>query len=365
MSRPHCQFFLLLSVLSAFLSGCGGFNGILAPTLTSITPTTVAAGGAAFTLTATGSNFVSGTTILWDGTSLPTTVTSSTKLTANVTAAQIASGGTVSIRVLKPDSTTSGTIMLTVTGGSGNGSFELTNISPSAVAAGSASFTLTATGVGFVSGAAITLNGTAITTTFDSATQLHATVAATAIANAGTITVGVTNPDNSTTNTLVLTVTGAGSGTPPTLTSINPNTSTNGLTAPLTLTATDGTLKLGSTTGITITSGANGSASMTISGTLSALNNALSGLTFVPINAGKATIVLSYTDVGTGLKASATINITVGKTIGGGGGGGTGQVVMASAPAVADSTTASNTTMPPDALTQWKGFNAAMEVLAG
>src|SRR5579863_6943864 len=238
MSRPHCQFFLLLSVLSAFLSGCGGFNGILAPTLTSITPTTVAAGGAAFTLTATGSNFVSGTTILWDGTSLATTVASATTLTANVTAAQIATGGTVSIRVMKPDSTTSGTIMLTVTGGSGNGSLELTNISPSAVAAGSASFTLTATGAGFVSGATITLNGTAITTTFDSATQVHATVAATAVANAGTITVGVTNPDKSTTNTLVLTITGAGSGTPPTLTSINPNTSTNGLTAPLTLTAT-------------------------------------------------------------------------------------------------------------------------------
>jgi large repetitive protein len=136
---------------------------------------------------------------------------------------------------------------------------------------------------------------------------------------------------------------------------------------PLTLTATNGTLNLGSTTGITITAGANGSASMTISGTLAALNGALSGLTFVPINAGKATIVLSYTDVGNGLKASATINITIAKVTGGGGGG--GPVLRspgsANSAAIADQTTASDAPMPPDAMTQWQGLAAAVEMLSG
>ena len=51
---------------------------------------------------------------------------------------------------------------------------------------------------------------------------------------------------------------------------------------PLTLRATNGTLTLGSTSGITVTSGANSSAYMTISGTLANLNNALSGLIFKP-----------------------------------------------------------------------------------
>ena len=179
---------------------------MLAPTLSSLTPTSVAAGGVDFTLTATGTNFAQGTTILWDGITLPTTVSSSTQLTAKVTAAEIASARTVSIRVMKSDSTTSGTLSLTITGGTGGGSFTLTSISPSAVAAGSGDFTLTANGTGFVSGAAITLNGTAVSTTFDSATQLHATVPAADVAAAGTITVGVTNPDKSTTNTLSLTV---------------------------------------------------------------------------------------------------------------------------------------------------------------
>jgi len=84
---------------------------------------------------------------------------------------------------------------------------------------------------------------------------------------------------------------------------------------PLTLAATDGTLSLGSTSGITFTSGTNNSASMTISGTLANLNAALSGLTFLPAKIGSGTVVLSYTDLGNDLKASATINITVTKGI--------------------------------------------------
>lgn len=241
MNRPHLHVSLLLAVLSVFVTGCGGFNGVLTPTLSSISPSTVAAGSAAFTLTATGTNFTSGTKILWDGVSLPTTVTSSTQLTANITADQIALAGSITIRAIKPDTTTSGALTLTVTGGTGPGgnTFTLTDISPTAVAAGSPSFTLTATGIGFASGAAITLNGTAIATTFDSATQLHGTVDATVVAAAGTVTVGVTNADKTTSNTKPLTViAGGGLGPAPTLTSINPNTSVNGRTTDLTVTAT-------------------------------------------------------------------------------------------------------------------------------
>lgn len=239
MPRRHFHVFLLLSVFFLVLCGCGGFKGILTPTLSSIDPTSVAAGSGDFTLTATGTNFAGGTAILWGGVALPTTVASSTQLTAKIAATQIAAAGAVSIRVMKSDSTTSEAITLTITGGSPGGAFSLASISPAAVAAGSPDFTLTASGAGFVSGAAITLNGTAVTTTFDSATQLHATIPAADVASASTITVGVTNPDKSTTNTLPLTVfASSGLGPAPTLTSISPNTSTNGIASPLTLTAT-------------------------------------------------------------------------------------------------------------------------------
>ena len=169
MSRPRSHAFLCFLFLPLLLAGCGGFKGVVTPTLSSITPSTVAAGSAGFTLTATGTNYVSGTKILWDGTVLPTTVTSSTQLTASITAAQIATAGTITIRAMKPDTTTSGALQLTITGSGpgGGGSFSLTGISPQPVAAGSPSFTLTATGLGFVTGATINLNGTAIATTFD------------------------------------------------------------------------------------------------------------------------------------------------------------------------------------------------------
>jgi hypothetical protein len=225
LSRRNVASFIL--TLSLIFTGCGGFKGVVTPTLSSISPASVVGGSAAFTLTATGTNYTSGTQILWNGISLPTTVVSNTQLTASVSAAQIAVAGNVSIRVIKPDTTTSNAMQLTITG-SGPQTFSLTSISPSSVAAGSAAFSLTATGVGFVAGSAITLNGTAVVTTFDSATQLQAIVPASSIAAASTITVGVLQPNQTSSNQLLLTVTGTLTGAPPTLTSLGPSSVYNG-----------------------------------------------------------------------------------------------------------------------------------------
>ncbi len=150
---------------------------------------------------------------------------------------------------------------------------------------------------------------------------------------------------------------------------------------PLTLTAVDGTLALGSITGITFSSGTNNSASMTINGTLANLNAALSGLTFTPAKIGSASVVLSYTDLGNGLLASATINITVSKGITKLGAG--SPVSPPPSPAAALGTSLggptgsgatpassagdpSNSSMPPDEeTTQWAGVTAAVAVLNG
>jgi hypothetical protein len=219
----------VLVVLSAVFTGCGGFKGVVTPTLTSINPATVAAGSQGFTLTASGTNFVSGTQILWNGVAQPTKVVSNTQLTIAVTADQIASAGSVTIRVIKPDTTTSGAMTLTITGGSSQ-TFSLTSIDPYTVAAGSADFTLTATGVGFINGDSITWNGTAVATTFDSATQLHATIPAANVATAGTVQIAVQDSSNNKTNQLPFIITSVGTaGTPPTLTSLNPNTSINNI----------------------------------------------------------------------------------------------------------------------------------------
>lgn len=67
-----------------------------------LVPTSVAPGGAQFTLTVNGTGFVSGATVNWNRAALTTTFVSSSRLTATVPAAKIATAGTASITVTNP-----------------------------------------------------------------------------------------------------------------------------------------------------------------------------------------------------------------------------------------------------------------------
>ncbi len=243
MSVSQRHALIMLPILAAFLSGCGGFKGVVTPTLSSISPATVAAGSGGFTLTATGTNYISGTQILWDGVAQTTTVVSNTQLTASISAAQIAVAGTVSIRVMKADTTTSSAMNLTITGGSGGGSGTpptLTSITPNNAPTASPAFTLTATGTGFVSGSQIIWNGTALLpTAFVSSTVLTATVPAANLVDAIPVNVFVLNPDSTASNFLPFTI-NVSSNTLPTLTKISPNFSlVGGPDVTMTLTGTN------------------------------------------------------------------------------------------------------------------------------
>lgn len=72
------------------------------PSITILNPNTATAGGGAFTLTVTGTNFVSGSTVQWNGSERTTTFNNSTLLTAAITAADIATAGTASLTVVNP-----------------------------------------------------------------------------------------------------------------------------------------------------------------------------------------------------------------------------------------------------------------------
>ena len=72
------------------------------PTTTSISPASTTAGSAQFTLTVNGTNFVSTSTVYWNGSPLTTTFVSSTQLTAIVPAANVAAVGTASVTVVNP-----------------------------------------------------------------------------------------------------------------------------------------------------------------------------------------------------------------------------------------------------------------------
>src|SRR5207247_10350 len=63
------------------------------PTTTSISPTCIAAGSADFILTVNGTNFVSTSTVNWNGAPLATSFVSSTQLAATVPASLVATAG--------------------------------------------------------------------------------------------------------------------------------------------------------------------------------------------------------------------------------------------------------------------------------
>ena len=73
-----------------------------APTLSSLSPSTVDAGSGDTTLTVTGTGFTSQSTVQLSGTSLVTTFGSSTQLTAVAPAAQLTSAGTLPVTVVTP-----------------------------------------------------------------------------------------------------------------------------------------------------------------------------------------------------------------------------------------------------------------------
>jgi hypothetical protein len=162
------------------------------PTETSLSPSSETAGDSAFTLTVTGTNFVSTSVVQWNGSARPTTFVSSTTLKAAISAADIANGGVVPVTVMNP-----------APGGgtSSSNNFTINNpvptansLSPNSATAGGPQFTLTVNGANFVQASTVKWKATNLTTTFVDSTKLTAIVPASSIATAGTATVTVSNP---------------------------------------------------------------------------------------------------------------------------------------------------------------------------
>lgn len=157
------------------------------PTLSSLSPATATAGGAAFTLTVNGTGFLSGAAVAWNGSPRPTTVVSSTQLTAAISAADIASAGSAAVDVAQGSLRSTNQLSFPITPAPPT----ITSVAPNSVSAGGAAFTLTVNGTGFASNAQVAWNGTSLSTTFVSATQLTAQVPAANIASSGSATVDV------------------------------------------------------------------------------------------------------------------------------------------------------------------------------
>jgi hypothetical protein len=196
------------------------------PTISSISPATAVAGSGGFTLTITGTNFVNGSVVRWNGSPRTTTFVSSTRLEAAIPASDIVTAGTANVTVFNPvpGGGESGAATFTIT----NPSPTISSISPATAVAGSGGFTLTITGTNFVNGSVVRWNGSPRTTTFVSSTRLEAAIPASDVATAGTANVTVFNPapGGGTSNTATFTI--QASNPVPTITAINPSSAVAG-----------------------------------------------------------------------------------------------------------------------------------------
>lgn len=94
---------LLLGMVTVFVPAAARANGV--PFIYQpLSPSSVAPGGADFTLTVSGTGFISNAVINWNGSPRTTTFLSSSKLSASIFASDIASAGTALITVTNPAS---------------------------------------------------------------------------------------------------------------------------------------------------------------------------------------------------------------------------------------------------------------------
>jgi 6-phosphogluconolactonase (cycloisomerase 2 family) len=179
-----------------------------APTISSLSPSSVAAGGAGFALQVTGTNFVPGTTVYFGGQPRSTTFINATLVTAIILNTDIENGGNAIVFVFSP-----------LPGGGASTSLEfpvnnptpvIASLSPSTIPAAATAFDLFVIGSGFVTSSVVNFNGAALATSYGGPTLLIVEILTSQILVPGTATITVTNPPNG--------VTGGGTSNSATLT---------------------------------------------------------------------------------------------------------------------------------------------------
>lgn len=172
-------------------------------TLAALNPASAQAGGASFTLTATGTGFTTQSSLQWNGNQIPTTFVSSTELSAQIPASDITTTGTVPVSVFDPSDGTTGSLNFTIQ----PAVLGLTGISPTSVTVGGPAFMLTVLGTGFTNSSTVLWNGATRPTTFVSEDELVAQIGASDISALGTESVAVQDPTSSVGTTTAQTLT--------------------------------------------------------------------------------------------------------------------------------------------------------------
>ncbi len=214
------------------LPSCQQIINYPAPTLKSISPTSISANQPQFILEVQGSNFVQQTSVTWTTSSGSVTIpfvqfVSTNQLNATIPASLIENPGTADISVSTPTpgggtspSSTQPPIVFTINPIT-SPTPQITSISPtSVIAATGNSTTILVNGKNFVSESTVAINNNNRSTVYVNSTQLQATLSSGDIAQPGSLQVTVTNPEpgGGTSNAVALAVNTA----VPTIASVSP-----------------------------------------------------------------------------------------------------------------------------------------------
>jgi hypothetical protein len=158
VSRYRLSIWPAVVLLALWVGLCLPARGQSPPTITSISPATVSAGGAYFTLTVVGSNYRINSVVQMNGSNRQTVYVSGVELTATILASDITTPGKQSVTVLNTNagvSQVSNAVLLNVVG---TASPTLTSASPAFSAQGVSQGTMTLVGTNFRPGATVVIS---------------------------------------------------------------------------------------------------------------------------------------------------------------------------------------------------------------
>jgi 6-phosphogluconolactonase len=193
---------------SSGVSAAVSVKSIPVPRIASLSPATTVGGGAGFTLIVNGSNFVLTSVVQWNGSNRSTTFVSTSQVTAQISAVDIAIAGSAAVTVFNPSpgggSSNSFTFTITYSGGSGSNPVPTISVlAPSCAPAGEEFISglnnqltvISNSDSAFVTGSVVRWNGSDRPTASNgSVNALTAQISASDIAQAGTAAVTVFNP---------------------------------------------------------------------------------------------------------------------------------------------------------------------------
>lgn len=222
LGGKSCLSVALLIVVAGFLSSCQETINYPAPTIATISPSSVNAGQSSFNLTVTGSNLTPASTVNWGAEPLATLFQNVNSLSATVPSTLIDNPGMVNITITTPSPGGGTTTDLIFTINPTTSAVpRISSISPTSVMANGGAFTLDVTGTNFVTLSNVIVNGTVMPTSFESSTALEVSSVPGSFANsAGLLQVVVVSPPpgGGSSNTVTLTV----ANPVPTIASISP-----------------------------------------------------------------------------------------------------------------------------------------------